>query len=103
MSRAFVVVRKTVAIVTNFNGRFIELDELRGLEACHAEARRRRVDLLPVRPGLDLSRAENRIERILRKDVLDVSDEQLLMLLFVMNSEREERLDLARQFFFRGR
>lgn len=34
---------------------------------------------------------KNRIERVLREDVLDVRDEQFLMLLFVMEAEDENR------------
>ena len=39
------------------------------------------------RDDADLLLAKNRVERILRKHVLDVGDEQFLVLLLVMNAE----------------
>ena len=39
---------------------------------------------------------ENRMERVLRENVLDVGDEQFLVLLLVMQADREDRLDFAR-------
>ena len=43
-----------------------------------------------------LALAENRIERILRENVLDVGDEQFLMLLLVMNAENQNAAQFHR-------
>ena len=37
------------------------------------------------------------MERILREDMFDIGHEQFLMLLFVMNAERDDRLDFVEQ------
>ncbi len=39
------------------------------------------------------------MQRVLSKDVFDVGDEQLLMLLLVVNAERNERLKFREGFF----
>src|SRR5205085_1120162 len=77
MARSFVVISKPVAIVTDLNRCFIELDELQWTDA----------DLIVA----DLAFLENGIERVLGKDVFDVGDEQLLMLLLVMDPESQDR------------
>ena len=82
MPRSFVVVGESVAVMTYLSHRFVELDELVGRSALRLRA-----------PGVIVLRSKNRIERILREDVLDVGDEQFLMLLLVMNAENEDRLD----------
>ena len=82
MTRQFVVVTKTISVMTDFDRRFIELNEFQ----------RRDVDLRDV----DLLLAENGVERVLRENVFDIGNEKLLMLLLVMNSERQDRLDLAK-------
>ena len=51
----------------------------------------------------NLTLAKNRVERVLRKDMLDIGDEQLLMLLFVMDAEDHDRLDLLKKFFICAR
>ena len=73
MTRAFVIVGKAVALMTDLHGCFFEMEEMHRGDFC--------LD------NVDLALAENWIERILREDVLDVCDEQLLMLLLVMNAE----------------
>jgi len=73
MSRAFIVVGETRAIMTNLDNFFIEIDE----------AKRRGFRVSDV----DISFAEDGIERVLREDVLDICDEQFLVLLLVMNAE----------------
>ena len=40
-----------------------------------------------------LTSTKNRIERVLRENVLDVRDEQFLMLLFVMEAEDQDRFN----------
>ena len=88
MPRPFVVVGKSVAIVADLDDCFVEIDKL-------VAARR-----LPAsRSALRVALAKNRIERVLREDVLDVGDEQFLMLLFVMNAEDEDRFDFIEQTF----
>ena len=87
MPRSFVVVRKTIAIVADFNCRFIELEKLGGSRRPGAIKRARRARS---------TFSKNRIERVLGENVLDVGDEQFLMLLLVMNSESENRFDLAK-------
>ena len=94
MPWTLVVVGKTITIMANLNCRFIELDKLHSLDACRAEAGRTRIDLIAA----DVASLENRVKRVLREDVLDVGDEQLLMLLLVMNPEGQNRFDLAKQF-----
>src|SRR6266705_87991 len=89
MLRTFVVVRKTVAVMTDLNCRFIELDEVD--LACRAVTLRR------------LAFAENWVERVLREDVFDVGDEKFLMLLLMMNSKGEDRFDLTKKFFVGAR
>ena len=43
------------------------------------------------------------MERVLREDVFDIGDEQFLMLLLVMNSEGEDRLDFVEEVLRRRR
>ena len=62
------------------DGRFFEVEEV------HRGGFRRR--------GVSLPLSKDGIERILREHVLDVCDEQFLMLLLMMNTENEDRLDL---------
>src|SRR5436309_2744791 len=54
---------------------------------------------VPWRWRLDAftSRGEDRVKRILPEHMLDVSHEQLLMLLLVVNAEGDNRLDFAQQ------
>src|SRR6266513_2767939 len=42
------------------------------------------------------------MQRILRKDMLDVGNEQFLMLLFVMNAECDNRFNFIQQFLRSG-
>src|ERR1700730_18784894 len=89
MARAFIVIGKSGAPVTNLNNLFIKLDKVH----------RRSLG----RDDVDLSLAEDGMKRVLRKDVFDVGDKQFLMLLLVMNAEDEERLDFCENFFARVR
>ena len=45
---------------------------------------------------------ENRIERILREDMFDVGDEKFLVLLFVMQPEREDRFNFREERLVRA-
>ena len=71
-----------------FQQSFVKLDKLVGTRRRPCPARRRRP-----------TSSKNRIERVLREDVLDVGDEQFLMLLFMMHAEDENRLDFIEQTF----
>src|ERR1700724_930597 len=88
MTRPFVVVRKTQTLVTDLDDRFVELNEIYWGNA----------DVVCLRP-IDLAFTIFRMKRVLSKDVFDVGDEQLLMLLLVMNAERNERLKFRQGFF----
>src|SRR5437879_11808046 len=104
MARTFVVVGKAVAIVTDLNYRFVELDELQRADIPPGESVFWRIDLAcRAVAWRRLGFAKNREERVLRENVFDIGDEQLLMLLFVMNSERKDRFDLTKQFLEIGR
>jgi hypothetical protein len=85
MPRPFVVIGESVAIMPYRSHGFLEIDKVdRGNFFCG---------------DIAVLLTKNRIERVLREDVLDVRDEQFLMLLFVMEAEDEERLDLIEQLF----
>ena len=84
MSWTLVIISKTISIMTDLNGRFIDLDKLQRVDA----------DLI----GFGVALTEHRVKRVLREDMLDVGDEQFLMLLLVMDSKRQNRFDLAKQF-----
>src|SRR5262245_2355214 len=90
MPRSFIVVIKTVSVMADFNNGFVELDKL---------SRSRRLSAIKRARRARSTWPENRIEGILSKDVFDVGDEQLLMLLLMMKAERQDRLDLAKKFF----
>src|SRR5947208_17044019 len=79
MARTFVIVCESATIVANLNVRFFEIEELDRRSFWQSD--------------IDLEFPENGIERILREHVLDVCDEQFLMLLLMMNTENEDRLD----------
>ena len=76
-------------MVPDLGYRFIELEELAGTD--------RRAVRQIARPTF----AKNWVERILGKDVFDVGNQQLLVLLLVLNAERDQRVQL-RQIFFIG-
>ena len=82
MPRQFVVVTKSIAVMPNLNCCFSKFDELRGWN----------VDLMTR----DFLLLKNRIERILRKNVFDIGNEKFLMLLLVVNSQRQDWLNLAK-------
>src|SRR4029077_9184715 len=88
MTRPFVVVRKTGTVVTDLDDRFVGPNEIH----------RGYADLVCLRP-IDLAFTIFRMQRVLSKDVFDVGDEQLLMLLLVMNAESNERLKFRQGFF----
>src|ERR1051325_7215902 len=83
MARAFVVIGKSSALVADGRNRLVELDE----------ALRRNGVVSGVRRGFP----EDGIERILSEDMFDIGQEQLLMLLLVMETQRDDRLDLGEQ------
>jgi len=76
MPLPFVVIGEFVAIMAYRSHGFLEIDKPVGTA-------------LRCRPFFGSTK--NRIERVLREDVLDVRDEQFLMLLFVMEAEDENR------------
>src|SRR5262245_11809599 len=74
--RAFVVIGECVAIMAYRSHCFFEIDKPdRRNSFCAYTA---------------VSLTKNRIERVLREDVLDICDEQFLMLLFVMDAKDEK-------------
>ena len=85
MPRLFVIVTKTVTVVSDFHDDFVEIHETAGRDRAAFP------EVVPL--------SKNGVERILGKDVFDIGDEQLLMLLFVMESDREDRFDLTDQLF----
>ena len=85
----FVVIGESVAIMAYRSHCLFEIDEpvRTALYCCSvfgAHGLRR------------LTSTENRIERVLRQDVLNVREEQFLMLLFVMDAEDENRLNFTK-------
>ena len=69
--------------MSNSHDRFGEIDK---------RLRRHRLRSHP-----DISFMEDGVERILRENMFDVGDEQFLVLLLVVNSENDERLQLAQK------
>ena len=92
MLRPFVIVGEIVAAVADLDGGFIKVDELVGRD------RRARRDFGRT-ARRSVPTTEDRIERVLREDVFDICEQQFLVLLFVINSERQDRLDFAEEFF----
>ena len=84
MLRALVVVREAGAGMPDGRNRLCEIDKT------HWRRRNR---------FLRWAFAENGMQRVLGENVLDISDEQFLMLLFVMNAEDHNRFDLVQQAF----
>ena len=80
MSWSFVVISESAAVVANRDSCLFELNEALG--------RNRRA----FRRNFRLSK--NGVERILCEYVLDVRNEQFLMLLFMMNPENKNWLNL---------
>src|SRR2546430_8704380 len=93
MTRAFVIVRKSAAIVTDLDDGFVEIDEMVGTDRRAVRLRRARRS----RPTI-----EYWMERVLGEDMVDVGYEQLLMLLLVINSENQNRLDLIAKLLVRS-
>src|SRR6202045_1909804 len=89
MTRTFVIVREAVTIVTDLDNWLVELDK----------TSRRRFG----RDDVDLALSEDGMKRILREDMLDVGDEQLLVLLLVMNAENDDRLEFCEKFLVHAR
>ena len=75
--------------MTDFGNPFVEPDKLIGT-ALHCRP------FLGAHGMTRLTSSKNRIERVLREDMLDVRDERL-MLLFVMNAEHENWFDFIEQ------
>ena len=46
--------------------------------------------------------SKNRMQRILREDVLDIGNEQFLMLLFVLDAQCDDRFNRVQQFLRSG-
>src|ERR1700738_1911425 len=88
VTRAFVVVGKSGAVVTDLHNGFVELNEV----GCRDISRF----------DVDLTVAKDGVERILREDVFDVGHEQFLMLLFVMDAKYQNRLNFAEKSFVRA-
>ena len=87
MPRFFVIVAEAPSVVPDFKNRFREVDKVRRSNP----ARCNQLIALPV----------DRMKRVLRKDMLDIGHEQLLMLLFVMQPNGKNRFHFHEQFFFR--
>ena len=83
----FIVVGKIATVMADGCNRFLEIDK------CH---RGKRFSLFLG------AFSKNRMQRILREDMLDISSEQFLMLLFVMNAERDDRFNFVQQFLRSG-
>ena len=75
MPRPFVVVAKVAAVVPDF-------------EKLSRRNRRIRRGAIARPFGPIVAFPENRMERIVREDVFDIGHEQLLVLLFVVQSDR---------------
>jgi hypothetical protein len=71
--------------VPDLDDRFIKLDEMRRRDFVRRDGRG--------------AASKTGIERVLREDVFDVCDEQFLMLLLVVNAERDDRLELVQPRF----
>ena len=69
--------------MANQDGRFVELDKM--LRCGPASFKCRCVEM------------KDRIERVLGEDMLDVREQQLLVLLLVMQAERDDRFELLEQ------
>src|SRR5690242_9522800 len=89
MPGPFVVIRKFGAGMTDLNDTLVESDKLYWS---------RRV----VRLGRWLL-AEDRVQRILSKNMLDVGDHQFLVLLLVMDTEDQERLEFSEKIIISAR
>ena len=88
MSRPFVIVAETTAVVPDLQDRFLEIQIGR---------RRNLPPLLPLVP-----RPKNRMKRVVRENVLDVGHEQFLVLLFVVKADCEDGLQFIEQFVVRA-
>src|ERR1051326_375869 len=87
MSRSFVVIRKTGPVMTNLNDSFVEFDETAG--TVRRRARRARPTFF-----------KNGMKRVLREDVFDIGDEQLLVLLLMMDAEDDQGRDFFKKLLF---
>ncbi len=81
MPRAFVVVAEVAATVSDLERGLVEVDVV-----CWS-------DLALFDPIVAFP--ENRMERVVGEDILDVGHEQFLVLLFVVQPDDEDRLDLG--------
>src|SRR5439155_14790327 len=87
MAWSFIVVGKIVTVMADGCNRFLEIDK------CH------RGRWFTFFLG---AFSKNRMQRILREDMFDICNEQLLMLLFVMNPECDDRAKFVQQFLRSG-
>src|SRR5215467_9774375 len=92
MARAFVVVGEAAPVMTDLDRGFLEVDKVVGTDRRAVRCARRALR----------SKAKNRIEWILREDVFDVGDQQFLVLLLVMHSQNQDRLDFFEESFVSG-
>src|SRR5947208_12328280 len=83
MPWSFIVVGKIVTVMADGCNRFLEIDK------CH------RGRWFTFFLG---AFSKNRMQRILREDMFDICNEQLLMLLFAMNPECDDRAKFVQQF-----
>src|SRR5450432_2306526 len=83
MAGAFVIVAKAAAPMANLENRFRKVEKTDGFNGPNF----RNIFSLP----------ENGSEGVLRKNMFDVGDEQFLVLLFVVQSDGEDRFDLSQE------
>src|SRR5205085_5039130 len=103
MPRAFVIVGKPGAVVTDHDRRFLKFDE--ALRGCSRDRRSRPILSVAIRfmAGIiDPGYSEHWIKRILGEDVLDVGEQKFLVLLFMIQAERQDRFDLVEQRVIRS-
>jgi hypothetical protein len=94
VARPFVVISESATFVADLYDRFVKIDELAGVPARRG-CRRFFGAHGVTRPTF----SENRIERVLREDVLNIGDQQFLVLLFMMPAKDQKRLNVVEQLF----
>src|SRR5213075_1336628 len=83
MARSFIVVGEARTAMTDLNRLFVEFDKVNWRQLC--------------RLLTSLGLPKYRIKRILREHVLDIGHEQLLMLLLMMNTKCDKRLQVGQK------
>src|SRR5262249_54469364 len=89
MPRTFVVIRETATVMTDCSDGLFEIEKLVGTLRCGAQTA-----LLAIS-----TTSKNRMKGVLGKYVFDVGDQQFLVLLLMMHTKEEERLDFIEQPF----